>query len=52
LWINSTKEGIVNYKGDFSFSLESLEWAYSMYEGIVNYNSLKCNSTPSFTLPE
>ena len=24
LWIYSTKEGIVNYKGDFSFSLEIL----------------------------
>jgi hypothetical protein len=38
-WIYSTKEGIVNYKGDFSF--ENLAWANSIKGGIVSYNSLK-----------
>jgi hypothetical protein len=35
-WINFTNEGIVNYKGDFEFSLENLAWANSIKEGIVN----------------
>jgi hypothetical protein len=29
LWINSTKDRIVNYKGDFSFALKNLTQAYS-----------------------
>jgi hypothetical protein len=41
LWINSTKEGIVNYKWDFSFAFENLAWADSIKEGIVTDNSLK-----------
>jgi hypothetical protein len=67
-WINSEKEEIVNYKWDFSFSLENFAWANSIKEGIVGCNSLNdrkvckstissneicsCNSTPSLTFFE
>jgi hypothetical protein len=40
-WIDSTKEGIVNYKEDFSFSMENLAWVNSIKTGIESYNSLK-----------
>jgi hypothetical protein len=41
LWNNSAKEGIANYRRDFSFLLKNLAWACSILEGIVKYNSFK-----------
>ena len=39
--MNSIKEGIVNYKREFRFTLKKSAWVNSIKEGIVNYNSLK-----------
>jgi hypothetical protein len=39
--MNSIKEGVVKYKGEFRFSLRNSAWVNSIKEGIVNYNSLK-----------
>ena len=39
--MNSIKEGFVNYKREFRFTLKKSAWVYSIKEGIVNYNSLK-----------
>jgi hypothetical protein len=41
LWITSTKEGILNYKEDFSFSLDNFAWANSKKDRIVSYDSFK-----------
>jgi hypothetical protein len=39
--MNSIKEGIVNYKREFSFTLKNTAGENSIKEGIINYNSLK-----------